>query len=76
MNALTDRQRDLLDAIRQSMIDRGHPPTVTELGRAVGLASGDAVARQLRILHFKGYIRPVPGTRVVQILDNPQETPR
>jgi repressor LexA len=74
MNALTDQQHSILDAIRQSMDSRGYPPTITELGAAVGLASRDRVVRQLRILQFKGWIQPVPGTSKVRILD-PQETP-
>jgi repressor LexA len=73
MNTLTDRQRDLLDAIRKSMADRGYPPTVSELGKAVGLASRNVVVRQLRILQLKGAIEPVPGSNQVRIHD-PQET--
>ena len=73
MNALTARQRDILDAIRQSMKTRGYPPTVTELGKTVGIASPDRVIRQLQILRFKGYIEPVPGSSKVRIL-TPSET--
>lgn len=72
MNVLTDRQQNILDAIRESMDHRGYPPTVTELGTAVGLAR-QGVVRQLRLLQFKGAIEPVPGTNQVRIND-PEET--
>lgn len=73
MNALTERQRNLLDVISKSMSTRGYPPSLTELGNAVGLASDEAVIRQLRLIQFKGWLKPVPGTRAVQIVENPQE---
>lgn len=75
MIPLTDVQARILTAIRRCMTDAGRPPTVTELARTAGIASSDVVIRQLRILQAKGYLRPVPGTRAVQILD-PQETSR
>lgn len=73
MNALTDRQRRILTAIRESMTDRGYPPTITELGNTVGLASKSSVAHQLRVLEFKGFIKRDPGSaRAIRVLD-PQE---
>lgn len=75
MSTLTLRQRAVLGAIRQSMADRGYPPTMTELGKAVGLTSTSSVAHQLRALQALGYIVRVPGSaRAIRILD--QETPR
>ena len=74
-NPLTDQQAAILTAIRKAMETRGFPPSVSELGRAVGLASDEAVAKQIRLIAFKGYIKPIPGTSAVEILD-PQETPR
>lgn len=73
MSALTTQQREMVAEIRRSVRTRGYPPTVAELGKAVGLASRDRVIRQLRILRFKGVLEPVPGTNQVRIHD-PQET--
>lgn len=70
MNPLTDQQRSILDVIRTSMETRRVPPTVTEIGRAIGLASDALVIRQLRMIQFKGYLQPAPGTRAVRILDD------
>jgi repressor LexA len=73
MNQLTHRQQAILTAIRQSMQDRGYPPTITELGSTVGLASKSSVAHQLRVLEFKGFISRDPGSaRAIRVLD-PQE---
>lgn len=73
MNALTSRQQAILTAIRASMEDRGYPPTITELGNTVGLASKSSVLHQLRVLEFKGFIRREHGSpRAIRVLD-PQE---
>ncbi|QUI35602.1 hypothetical protein H9W91_01135 [Streptomyces alfalfae] len=42
----TDRQRRIVDAIRASISERGHPPSVRELGQATGLASTSSFAHQ------------------------------
>ncbi len=54
---LTDRQRRVLDMIRHWIDRRGYPPTVREIGDAVGLNSTSSVAYQLRTLERKGYLR-------------------
>jgi repressor LexA len=54
---LTDRQRRVLDMIRHWIDRRGYPPTVREIGDAVGLNSTSSVAYQLRTLESKGYLR-------------------
>ncbi|HET9876760.1 MAG TPA: transcriptional repressor LexA [Mycobacterium sp.] len=55
--ALTARQRTILDVIRASVTDRGYPPSIREIGDAVGLTSTSSVAHQLRTLERKGYLR-------------------
>lgn len=55
--ALTRRQQDILDAIRHHVADIGYPPSVRELGKAVGLTSTSSIAHQLEILAARGYIR-------------------
>lgn len=54
---LSERQRRVLDAIREWMRAHGYPPSVREIGNAVGLTSTSSVAYQLRVLERKGYLR-------------------
>ena len=54
---LTPRQRRILEVIRESVAQRGYPPSVREIGEAVGLASASSVAYQLGVLQKKGYLR-------------------
>lgn len=54
---LTERQRTILDVIRLSVTTRGYPPSIREIGDAVGLTSTSSVAHQLRTLERKGYLR-------------------
>lgn len=57
---LSDRQLKVLEAIREWMRDHGYPPSVREIGDAVGLTSTSSVAYQLRVLERKGYLRRDP----------------
>jgi repressor LexA len=56
-SGLTERQRTILDVIRASVTSRGYPPSIREIGDAVGLTSTSSVAHQLRTLERKGYLR-------------------
>jgi repressor LexA len=58
---LTVRQRKVLDVIRSSVSERGYPPSIREIGDAVGLTSTSSVAHQLRTLERKGYLRRDPN---------------
>ncbi len=58
---LTLRQRKILDSIRTSKETRGYPPSMREIGAAVGLTSPSSVAHQLHELERKGYIRRDPN---------------
>lgn len=58
--ALTNRQRRVLDVIRDSVDARGYPPSLREIGDAVGLTSPSSVAHQLKMLERKGYLRRDP----------------
>src|SRR5437879_851001 len=60
-NGLTERQRTILDVIRASVTSRGYPPSIREIGDAVGLTSTSSVAHQLRTLERKGYLRRDPN---------------
>lgn len=57
---LTERQRKVLEAIQNWMNEHGYPPSVREIGDAVGLTSTSSVAYQLRVLERKGYLRRDP----------------
>src|SRR4051794_3220732 len=54
---LTPRQRRVLEVIRESVERRGYPPSMREIGEAVGLTSTRSVAHQLATLQRKGYLR-------------------
>jgi repressor LexA len=54
---LTERQRTILEVIRSSVTTRGYPPSIREIGDAVGLTSTSSVAHQLRTLERKGFLR-------------------
>ncbi|AVP70966.1 transcriptional repressor LexA [Rhodococcus hoagii] len=54
---LTPRQRKVLEVIRASVAERGYPPSIREIGDAVGLTSTSSVAHQLRTLERKGFLR-------------------
>ncbi|BDU07533.1 transcriptional repressor LexA [Nocardia cyriacigeorgica] len=58
---LTVRQRKVLEVIRTSVTERGYPPSIREIGDAVGLTSTSSVAHQLRTLERKGYLRRDPN---------------
>ena len=57
---LTDRQREVLEIIDQSMRDRGYPPSVREIGEKVGLTSPSTVHSHLNTLQRMGYLRRDP----------------
>ncbi|BBX26138.1 transcriptional repressor LexA [Mycolicibacterium alvei] len=74
---LTDRQRTILDVIRASVSSRGYPPSIREIGDAVGLTSTSSVAHQLRTLERKGYLRRDPNRPRavdVRVADDPSPT--
>ena len=53
---LTDRQRDILEFITQSIRERGYPPTLREIGLHFGIKSTNGVNDHLRALEKKGYL--------------------
>ena len=58
---LTARQRRILEFIRGWVERYGYPPSVREIGEAVGLVSPSSVAYQLKALEAKGFIRRDPN---------------
>ena len=57
---LTERQRLILETIRASVNERGYPPSMREIGEAVGLTSTSSVTHQLSALESKGFLRRDP----------------
>ena len=67
-HVLTWRQRKVLQVIRDSVQRRGYPPSMREIGEAVGLTSSSSVAFQLSNLQDKGYLRRDAGRpRTVEV---------
>jgi repressor LexA len=74
--ALTPRQRRVLEVIRSWLDRHGYPPSVREIGEAVGLTSTSSVAHQLRALERKGYLRRDPNRpRAVGVLPPDVDVP-
>jgi repressor LexA len=67
-HVLTWRQRKILRAIRESVQHRGYPPSIREIGDAVGLTTTSSVSYQLSILQRKGYLhRDVGRARTMEL---------
>jgi repressor LexA len=67
-DGLTPRQRRVLEVIRDSVERRGYPPSMREIGEAVGLLSTSSVAHQLTSLERKGFLRRDPNRpRAVEV---------
>jgi len=71
MDNISNRQKTILDFIKAEVKEKGYPPSVREIGEAVGLASSSTVHGHLERLEKKGYIRRDPTKpRAIEILDN------
>ncbi len=67
---LTPRQFQILNFIKSEIINKGYPPSVREIGKAVGLSSSSTVHSHLSQLEEKGYIRrDQTKPRAIEILD-------
>jgi repressor LexA len=70
MTKLSKRQQDILDFIKSEVKTKGYPPSVREIGEAVGLASSSTVHGHLSRLESKGLIRRDPTKpRAIEILE-------
>jgi repressor LexA len=66
---LSDKQLAILDVIQRSVSQRGYPPSMREIGDAVGLSSLSSVTHQLNQLELSGYLRRDPNRpRALEIL--------
>jgi repressor LexA len=69
---LTDRQRAILDFIETETTERGYPPSVREIGQAVGLASPSTVHAHLATLQRRGYLHRDPTKpRAIEVRYDP-----
>jgi len=67
---LTARQREILDYLRKMLREKAYPPTVREIGLAIGLSSSSTVQNHLNTLERKGYIkRDAAKSRAIEITD-------
>lgn len=70
MNTLSQRQKQVLEYIRSHQAQKGYPPSVREIGDAIGLSSSSSVHSHLNILESKGFLRRDPTKpRAIEILD-------
>ena len=58
---LTPRQQRVLATIKEAIEKRGYPPSMREIGQAVGLTSSSSVAHQLHVLEEKGFLKRDPN---------------
>ncbi|MDQ1290089.1 MAG: repressor LexA, partial [Actinomycetota bacterium] len=72
-DGLTARQHRVLDTIRTAVERRGYPPSMREIGEAVGLTSPSSVAHQLESLQRKGFLRRDPNRPRAIELTTPAE---
>jgi len=72
MTDLTPRQRQVLEFIDAEVRQRGYPPSVREIGEAVGLSSSSTVHAHLAALQDKGYLRRDPTKpRAIEVCFEP-----
>ncbi|HEX3033096.1 MAG TPA: transcriptional repressor LexA [Bacillota bacterium] len=73
-NDLTERQVAILEFIKKRIRAKGYPPSVREIGEAVGLSSSSTVHGHLNQLEEKGYIKRDPAKpRAIEITDGTSE---
>lgn len=67
---LTTRQREILDYLKQALSEKAYPPTVREIGLAIGLSSSSTVQNHLNTLERKGHIRRDPAkSRAIELVE-------
>lgn len=68
---ISAKQKEILECIRDSILNRGYPPSVREICEAVHLKSTSSVHAHLETLEKKGYIRKNPSIpRAIEIIDD------
>lgn len=73
VEALTGKRQEILDYIGSSLRQRGYPPSVREIGEAVGLTSSSTVHAHLAVLQREGYLRRDPTKpRAIEVRYDPE----
>ena len=68
---ISDKQKQILDYIKEEILNKGYPPTVRDICNAVGLKSTSSVHSHLETLEKNGYIRRDPTKpRAIEIVDD------
>ena len=76
VEGLNPRQREILEFLRSHKRNHAYPPTVREIGQAVGLSSSSTVQNHLNALEQKGYIRRDPTkSRTVEVVEDDARPP-
>jgi len=66
-NALTERQRQVLNFLKEYISEKGYPPTVREVAQSLGVKWTKGVEKHFRALEKKGYIKRSSGARTLEI---------
>ncbi|CAG7598027.1 transcriptional repressor LexA [Leucobacter soli] len=75
LKKLSEKQQAILEFISRSVETRGYPPSMREIGDAVGLSSLSSVTHQLSRLELAGYLRRDPNRpRALEVLVEPAST--
>lgn len=76
MSDITARQQRIMEFIDETVRERGYPPTVREIGQAVGLTSSSSVHAQIANLERKGLLHKDPTKpRAIGLADRPEGIP-
>ena len=68
---ISDKQRQILEYIKSEILEKGYPPAVREICKAVNLKSTSSVHAHLETLEKNGYIRRDPTKpRAIEIIDD------
>ncbi|TFC43847.1 transcriptional repressor LexA [Cryobacterium sp. TMT1-21] len=74
--SLSEKQLAIMDVIQRSVSQRGYPPSMREIGDAVGLSSLSSVTHQLNQLELSGYLRRDPNRpRALEVLIEIPQSP-
>ena len=69
MKELTDRQREMLEFIKQYIAEKGYPPAYREIGAALGVDPG-SIYQKIVALEKRGYLRLKPGEpRTLEVIE-------
>ena len=66
-NALTERQRQVLNFLKEHVSEKGYPPTVREVAQKLGVKWTKGVEKHFQALEKKGYIKRSSGARTLEI---------